>query len=51
MVKKGRTKEVTLGKLSETYAKILKRRQMETEHESACVGEAREEFLITKHYN
>ena len=39
MVKKGRTKEVTLGKLSETYAKILKRRQMEPEHESACVGE------------
>ena len=39
MVKKGRTKEVTLGKLSETYAKILKKRQMETEHESACVGE------------
>merc|ERR1712048_244846 len=38
MVKKGRTKEVTLGKLSETYAKILKKRQMETEHESACVG-------------
>jgi len=38
MVNKGRTKEVTLGKLSETYAKILKKRLMETEHESACVG-------------
>ena len=44
MVKKGKTKEVTLGKLSETYAKILKRRQMETEHESACVGKDRHEL-------
>jgi len=38
MVKKGRSKEVTLGKLSETFTKILKKRQMEPEHESACVG-------------
>ena len=39
MVKKGRSKEVTLGKLKETYSKVLKNRQMEPEHESACVGE------------
>merc|ERR1711936_1045347 len=38
MVKKGRSKEVTLGKLKETYSKVLKNRQMEPEHESACVG-------------
>ena len=38
MVKRGRSKEVTLGKLSETYARILRRRQMEAEQESACVG-------------
>merc|ERR1719495_864507 len=38
MVKKGRSKEVTLGKLSETYAKILRKRHMDPEHESACVG-------------
>ena len=39
MVKKGRSKEVTLGKLSETYTKVLKKRQLEPEHESACVGQ------------
>eukprot|EP00092_Neocalanus_flemingeri_P022153 GFUD01024029.1.p1 GENE.GFUD01024029.1~~GFUD01024029.1.p1 ORF type:complete len:772 (-),score=294.74 GFUD01024029.1:140-2455(-) len=38
MVKKGRSKEVTLGKLSETFTKILRKRQLEPEHESACVG-------------
>ena len=38
MIKKGRSKEVTLGKLAETYSKVLKKRQMEPEHESACVG-------------
>jgi len=38
MVKKGRSKEVTLGKLAETYTKILKKRSLEPEHESACVG-------------
>lgn len=38
MVKRGRSKEVTLGKLSETYARILRRRQMEAEQESACLG-------------
>ena len=38
MVKKGKSKEVTLGKLSETYTKILKRRCLEPETESACVG-------------
>ena len=38
MVKKGKSKEVTLGKLAETYSKVLKKRQMEPEHESACVG-------------
>ena len=40
MIKKGRSKEVTLGKLAETYSKVLKKRQMEPEHESACVGES-----------
>ena len=41
MVKKGKSKEVTLGKLAETYTKILKRRSLEPEPEadSACVGE------------
>ena len=38
MVKKGRSKVVTLGKLAETYTKILKMRSFEAEHESACVG-------------
>jgi len=38
MVKKGKSKEVTLGKLAETYTKILKRRSLEAEAESACVG-------------
>ena len=38
MVKKGRSKEVTLGKLADTYAKILKKRQLEPEHDTACVG-------------
>jgi len=38
MIKKGRSKEVTLGKLADTYSKVLKKRQMEPEHESACVG-------------
>ena len=38
MVKKGRSKEVTLGKLAETFTKILKKRQLESEHESDCVG-------------
>merc|ERR1719244_603997 len=38
MVKKGKSKEVTLGKLAETYTKILKRRCLEPETESACVG-------------
>jgi len=38
MVKKGKSKEVTLGKLAETYSKVLKKRQMDPEHESACVG-------------
>ena len=38
MIMKGRSKEVTLGKLAETYSKVLKKRQMEPEHESACVG-------------
>jgi len=38
MVKKGKSKEVTLGKLAETYTKILKRRSLEPEAESACVG-------------
>ena len=38
MVKKGKRKEITLGKLADTYSKILKKRQMEPEHESACVG-------------
>ena len=27
-----------MGKLSETFTNILKKRQMEPEHESACVG-------------
>ena len=40
MIKKGRSKEVTLGKLAETYSKVLKKRQMEPEHESACVGKS-----------
>jgi len=38
MVKKGKSKEVTLGKLAETFTKILKKRSLEPEHESACVG-------------
>ena len=41
MVKKGRSKEVTLGKLIETYSKVLKKRSMKPELESACVGESR----------
>merc|ERR1712059_16781 len=31
MVKKGRTKEVTLGKLIDTYSKVLKKRNMKPE--------------------
>lgn len=38
MVKKGKTKEVTLGKLMETYAKVCKKRKMGVPDESACVG-------------
>ena len=39
MVKRGRTKEVTAGKLIDTYTKVLKKRNMKPELESACVGE------------
>ena len=46
MVKKGRSKEVTLGKLSETFSKILRKRQMEPEHESACVGEKLRNYFV-----
>jgi len=38
MVKKGRTKEVTLGKLIDTYCKVLKKRNMKPELESSCVA-------------
>ena len=38
MVKRGRTKEVTLGKLIDTYSKVLKKRNMKPELESSCVG-------------
>ena len=38
MVKRGRTKEVTLGKLIDTYGKVLKKRNMKPELESSCVG-------------
>ena len=38
MVKQGRTKEVTLGKLIDTYSKVLKRWNMKPELESSCVG-------------
>jgi len=38
MVKKGRSKEVTLGKLIDTYGKVLKKRNMKLELESACIG-------------
>jgi len=38
MVKKGKTKEVSLGKLMETYAKVCKKRKMGVPDESACVG-------------
>ena len=38
MVKRGRTKEVTLGKLIDTYNKVLKKRNMQPELESSCVG-------------
>jgi len=38
MVKKGRSKEVTLGKLIDTYGKVLKKRNMKPELESACIG-------------
>ena len=39
MVKKGRSKEVTLGKLMDTYGKVLNKRNMKLELESACIGE------------
>ena len=35
---KGNIKEVTLGKLMETYSNILKKRKMEVQAESACIG-------------
>ena len=38
MVKKGRSKEVTLGKLIDTYSKVLKKRSLNPEIESSCVG-------------
>ena len=38
MVKKGKTKEVTLGKLMETYTNVCKKRKMGVPDESACVG-------------
>jgi len=38
MVKKGKSKEVTLGKLMETYTKVCKKRRMGVADESACVG-------------
>lgn len=38
MVKKGHSKEVTLGKLIDTYNKVLRKRQMMPEIESSCVG-------------
>ena len=38
IVKKGKTKEVTLGKLMETYAKVCEKRKMGVPDESACVG-------------
>jgi cell division control protein 6 len=38
MVKKGKSKEVTLGKLAETFTKILKKRSFDPEHEAACIG-------------
>jgi len=38
MVKKGKTKEVTLGKLMETYSNVCKKRKMGVPDESACVG-------------
>jgi len=38
MVKKGKSKEVTLGKLMETYSKVCKKRRMGVADESACVG-------------
>jgi cell division control protein 6 len=39
MVKNGKNKEVTLGKLEETYRKILRRRSLDPEHELDTVGE------------
>jgi len=38
MVKKGNSKEVTLGKLIDTYNKVLKKRSLNPEIESSCVG-------------
>jgi len=38
MVKQGQSKEVTLGKLIDTYTKVLKKRNMKPELESSCVG-------------
>lgn len=38
MVKKGQSKEVTLGKLIDSYTKVLKKRNMKPELESSCVG-------------
>ena len=39
ILKKGKSKEVTLGKLADTFTRILKKRSLESEPESACVGE------------
>ena len=38
MVTKGKSKEVTMGKLIDTYGKVLKKKNMKAEMESSCVG-------------
>ena len=38
IVKHGRVKEVTLGKLVDTYRKVMKKRRMSPEPEASCVG-------------
>ena len=48
MAKRGKTKEVTLGKLIDTYGKVLKKRNIEPELESSCVGMIGFEFILFK---
>ena len=47
MVKKGNSKEVTLGKLIDTHNKVLRKRHIEPEIESSCVSK----FQLLFFYN